>query len=104
MANDISTTNPLSVTADGQTQWVKLFPGWNKVVVKSATWSTSSLAMKQSDNAVDAGGYDAKLNGTTAIVFTGNGDFAVLGPGYIGGIMSTYGGTAVTIKVEATAG
>jgi len=48
----IATSKTISIVADGQTPWIPLAPGHNRVFVKSTNWSTSSLAI--SLNSVDS--------------------------------------------------
>lgn len=95
----IASSKTISIVANGQTSWIPLAPGHNRVFVKSTNWSTSSLAI--SLNSVDsASGAPAEItDGEPLVIATSNKVFDVDGPGYIGGVMSTYGSTAVTVEV-----
>lgn len=94
----IASSKTISISANGQSPWIPLAPGPNRVFVKSASWSTSSLAILL-NSADDNTTAPAEITSGTPLVVTANKVFDVDGPGYVGGFMSTYGSTAVTMEV-----
>ena len=88
------------VTFSGNTtsDWIPLSPGLNRILVKSTSWSGSSLALRYND-ADTTNDFALKDGAGSAITATANAYHDVFGPGYVRGIMSSHGGTAVTLEV-----
>lgn len=98
----IAAGNKLTVTATGQTGYLKLKKGINKLFVSTTSWSTSSLTLRTSPDGTDAKGSDVKNgpNGDTVTISTANQSLIVYGPGYLGANVTAYGGTAVEIELQ----
>lgn len=88
----------IDISVDGQSEWIPLRDGENVVAITCPSWSTSSLAMRYSHDGTNANSAKVRKDvGGTEVTVTENEPFVASGPGYIGAVMSTYGGTPVTI-------
>jgi len=99
----IATSKTITLSANGLGDWIPLAqwtprnPGLNRIEIKCSNWSGSSVAMKF--NSEDSANHSPLEDNSGAINVTSNKTIDVLGPGYITGLVSSYGGTAITIKV-----
>ncbi len=67
------------------------------MVVRCSNWNGSSVAMRYNieDTSNDV---PIEINGA-AVIVTANRAIDLLGPGFVGGLMSSYGGTPVSLQV-----
>lgn len=99
----IASGKSISLEANGLGAWIPLAawnpknPGMNRIEIKSTNWNGSSVAVKF--NSEDSTNHCPVESSAGAITVTSNKVIDLNGPGYVTGLMSTYGGTAVTIKV-----
>jgi hypothetical protein len=90
-----------TVSSSASSDWVKLKPGTNRIVVSCSSWSTSSATFDLStDASTPVPIRDGVGSSATAITYTGNGAFDVDGIGnYIRLTVASYGSSPVTMKV-----
>ncbi len=95
----IATGNTASVSSNATSDWVRLGPGPNKVLISSATWNgTTTAALKYSDNGTTE--YSVRdLFSTSTVSTVGNLAIDVTGPGYAAITVTSYGSNAITLKV-----
>lgn len=85
------------VSADGLSAWLPLADGENKVAITCPGWSTSFLALRTSHDGQNASEAKLVTDRPDNACITENSEIKVTGPGFIGGRMSNYGGSPVTI-------
>lgn len=94
----VSASKKVTFSGNTTSPWIPLSPGLNRIVAKSTSWSGSSLALRFND-ADNANDFALKDSAGSAITATANAYYDVFGPGFVCGIMSSYGSTAVTLEV-----
>lgn len=88
----------LTIDDDGQSGWLQLRDGENKIVVTCADWNGSSLALRSSHDGDDANATKVRATvGGDEVIATENDEYIYTGPGYFGGVMSSYGSTPVVM-------
>ena len=100
----IAVGNSATLTDNGTSDWVKLSPGKNKVLISSATWNgTTAAALKYSDDGTTV--YAVRDTFSTEVVGTvANLVVDVQGPGYVAIAVTSYGSNAVSLKVNPCSG
>lgn len=98
VASPVNGRKIVSLEANGRGNWIPLSPGLNRILLKSTSWSGSSVALKFNTENTD-GDYALKDSAGSAITATANYYTDFFGPGYVCGVMSSYGSTPVTIEV-----
>ncbi len=90
----IASGNTTTVASATASDWVKLKSGVNRIYVRCDTWSTTSVTMQSSNDAVYV--YPVE-DGNGSVIATANKVFDVDGPGYVRMNATAYAASPVTL-------
>lgn len=103
----VSQTRSLTLSADGRSSWVPLIEYTvgnaiclNRIVIRCEDWAGSSVELRY--NIEDSTNDCPVEDSFGTITVTSNRVIELFGPGYVGAIVSSYGGTEITFDVIDT--
>lgn len=96
----IAASNSVTLSDNGQSDWVYLHRGANVISVASPTWGGSTAAaIEQSDDGTDDTKSAVEIKEGEALSLTGNKRFILEGPGYVAMTVANYSGSQpITLK------